>query len=98
MCLVGRAGRHTAVPDRAFGATIDARIDDLDVGDYILLLTYDAGFNSVTDSVRFKLQWADQPIALYRPAYAIRALYPIATDETIDSLLSGNLDRQAESL
>lgn len=80
---------------RVGGAIIDARIDDLAPGDYLLLLSYGAGQGSVTDSVRFRLRWIDQPVSLYRASYAIRALYPIATDRRIDSLLDGKPDQQA---
>jgi GWxTD domain-containing protein len=83
---------------RAGGAIIDTRIDDLTTGDYLLLLSYGSGQGSVTDSVRFRLRWVDQPVSLFRPAYAIRALYPIANDQTIDGLMRGGTDQQLAAL
>jgi GWxTD domain-containing protein len=79
-------------------ATIDASSDELAVGDYLLVLTYEAGANSVTDSVRFAIRWIDMPLTLTRIEYAIKVLYPIATDATIDSLTSGDADEQQEAL
>jgi GWxTD domain-containing protein len=93
-----RHGGDSSVPPHSYGAMIETSTDDLDVGDYIMAVTYDAGFGNVTDSVRFKLRWIDMPFSLSRPEYAIKALYPIATDETIDSMLSGDRDRQRASL
>jgi GWxTD domain-containing protein len=92
--VLGRSGDSV----RAAGATIDTRIDDLAPGEYQLLLSYGAGQGSVTDTVRFKLRWVDQPVSLYRAAYAIRALYPIATDPTIETMLGGNPDQQSAAL
>ncbi len=89
-----RGAADSSVPERAQGALLEATTEDLPVGDYLLLLTYQAGLNDVTDSVRFKLRWVDMPVSLTRPEYAIRALYPIATDETIDGLLSGGKEQQ----
>lgn len=84
--------------ERVAGALIDASIDDLAQGDYMLLLTYGAGQGSVTDSVRFRLRWVDQPVSLSKTSYAIRALYPIASDETIDQLASGGAEQQTKAL
>jgi GWxTD domain-containing protein len=84
--------------DHVAGAIIDAAIDDVEPGDYMLLLTYGAGHGSVTDSVRFRLRWVDQPVSLSKTSYAIRALYPIANDETIDALASGGPEQQAKAL
>ena len=87
-----------ASPVRASGALIDARIDNLEPGDYLMLLSYTAGPGSVVDSVRFRLRWVDQPVSLYRASYSIRALYPIATDAGIDSLMSGSPANQSAAL
>lgn len=97
--LVGddiRVTLNRRLPDsvRSYGALIDCAADDLNVGDYILTLTASSGHNSVTDSARFKIRWVDMPFSLSKPEYAIRALYPIATDETIDELLSGGREQQ----
>jgi GWxTD domain-containing protein len=78
----------------AYGGLVDFASDDLGVGEYILVLTYDAGFNSVTDSVRLRLRWVDMPFSLARAEYAIKVLYPIASDDAIDDMLSG--DKQAQ--
>ena len=92
--------RFTLVPgdERSAGAIIDARIDDLAQGDYLLMLTFGSGHGSVTDSVRFRLRWIDQPVSLSKTSYAIRSLYPIASDEAIDSLTTGNTERQTRAL
>jgi GWxTD domain-containing protein len=83
---------------RVAGAIIDARVDDMAPGDYLLLLSYGSGQGSVTDSVRFRLRWIDQPVSLYKVAYAIRALYPIATDATIEQLMRGSAQQQTTAL
>lgn len=80
------------------GAIIDASIDDLEPGEYMLLLTYGAGQGSVTDSVRFRLRWIDQPVSLTKPLYAVRALYPIANDQTLDAMSSGSAEKQVAAL
>ncbi|MDB5034665.1 MAG: hypothetical protein JWQ98_1906 [Chlorobi bacterium] len=96
--FVRHAGADTSVPRVSFGALLDASADDLDVGEYLLLMTYEAGFNTVTDSVRLKLSWPEMPFTYSRTDYAIRALYPIATEETIDSLMSGDPAQQRAML
>ncbi|HVZ39536.1 MAG TPA: GWxTD domain-containing protein [Candidatus Kapabacteria bacterium] len=83
---------------RVYGALIDASTDDMDVGDYTLALTYRAGQNSVTDTSRFRIRWVEMPFTLSKPEYAIRALFPIATDETIDEMLSGGRDAQRRAI
>jgi GWxTD domain-containing protein len=90
--------RDSAVPGRCYGAMLEAPIDTLDVGDYLLVLAYQSGASSVTDTVAFKLRWIDMPISLLRADYAIKALYPIATEETIDRLLSGSSERKFAAL
>ncbi len=91
---------NRSLPDtaRSYGALIDCPSDEFNVGDYILTLTATAGQNSVTDSSRFKIRWVEMPFSLSKPDYAIRALYPIATDETIDELLSGGRDKQRRAI
>jgi GWxTD domain-containing protein len=86
-------GSDPQVPARSYAAVVTIATDDLPIDDYILAVTYEGGNNSVTDSVRFRLQWEDMPLSLTKADYAIRALYPIATDDTID-LLIGSKDRQ----
>ncbi len=93
-----RAIGDSSVPVRSQGALLESSTEDLPVGDYLLLLTYEAGNNSVTDSIRFKLRWVDMPLSLTRPEYAIRALYPIASDETIDRMLSQAREQQRPAL
>lgn len=90
--------RDSTVPRNCYGALLEAPIDTLDVGDYMLVLTYQSGLNSVTDTVAFKLRWVDMPISLMRAEYAIKALYPIATEETIDDLLSGGSEKKLAAL
>lgn len=90
--------RNLADSSHAYGALIDAPSDELSIGDYILTLSYEAGFNSITDSIRFKLRWVDMPFSLARMEYAIKVLYPIATDETIDRMLGGSREKQVQAI
>ncbi len=90
--------RDSSVPSGSYGALIDASADRLEVGDYMLVLTYQAGVKSVVDSVPFKLRWIDMPLSLIRPEYAIRALYPIAKEDTVDELLSGGSEKRQGAL
>jgi GWxTD domain-containing protein len=93
------AVRHDAsVPPHAYAAMIDASIADLETGDYMLVLNYDAADGSVTDSVRFKLRWIDIPVSLSRVDYAIKVLYPIVSDDSLDAMLSGDREHQTQAL
>lgn len=96
--LLRRGDTDSGVPEHAYGAIIQTTSDDLAVGDYLLLLHFESGSNSVVDSVNFKLRWVDMPISLSRPDYAIRALYPIATDEIIEAMLDGSRDQQRRAV
>lgn len=91
--LILRRG-DSGVPAPAYGAFVETGTEDLAVGDYLLLLRFESGGNSVLDSVNFRLSWVGMPVSLARAEYAIRVLYPVATDETIDGMLDGNKDRQ----
>lgn len=86
------------VPPGAYGAIVDIPNGELPPADYLLVLTLQAGGSNVTDTVPFVLRWIDMPISLLRPEYAIRALYPIAPEDTIDELLSGSKEERAEAL
>jgi GWxTD domain-containing protein len=83
---------------RSYAAIIDAPSGEMPIGDYLILATYEAGGNTVTDSIRFQNRWVDMPLTLGRIEYAIRALYPIASDETLDTLMSGDSTEQAQAL
>lgn len=84
----------SGVPAPAYAALVEAGTEELAVGDYLLLLRFESGGNSVLDSVNFRMSWVGMPVSLARAEYAIKALYPVATDETIDAMLDGNKDRQ----
>jgi GWxTD domain-containing protein len=81
-----------------YGALISASANELLPGDYLMLIHFEAGNTTVRDSVRFKLRWIDMPLSLTRVDYAIAALYPIATDQTLDSLRDGNVEQQERAL
>jgi GWxTD domain-containing protein len=88
----------SSVPEHSYGSILTIPADSLDVGDYILALTYQGGSSSVTDSVRFSIRWENMPVSLTRSDYAIKALYPIATNQTIDSLLGFPDERRQQVL
>ena len=88
----------TGGPRPGYAALVDAPSGEMEIGDYLLLATYEAGGSTVTDSIRFQHRWVDMPLTLSKTDYAIKALYPIATDETIDTLLSGDPNEQAVAL
>lgn len=77
-----------------YAGLIEFATDDIGVGEYMMVINYDAGFNSATDSVRFRVRWVDMPFSLARTDYAIRALYPVASDDQIDDMLSGDKPQQ----
>lgn len=83
---------------RLRGGYIEMTSDELSPGDYALVLTAGSSGGVAVDTARFSLRWIDAPFSLSRPDYAIRALYPIATDDEIDRLLSGDRKRQQEAL
>ncbi len=91
-------GSSAGIPPRGYGALVDAPAPSLEPGDYLMVLELSAGQGSVTDSVRFSLQWFDRPVMLTNTAFAIRALYPIATEETISRLLRGSPEEQRRAL
>lgn len=80
------------------GALIEIASDELSPGEYAVVLTAEHSGGVVVDTARFSLRWIDAPFSLSVPEYAIRALYPIATDDEIDRLLSGDRKRQQEAL
>lgn len=85
--------------DRTFhGAYIQIPSSDLSPGEYALVVTAENSAGRTTDTARFSLRWIDAPFSLSRPDYAIRALYPIATEDEIDRMLSGDRMRQQEAL
>lgn len=94
----GEGGAALSGMQRHHGALIDASSASMQTGDYLLLLTYEAGHGSITDSVRFSLRWIDMPATLSNTEAAIRALYPIATDETIEELMQGGAERRRRAL
>ena len=63
-----------------------------------LLLEYSAGGEQVSDTVLFSLRWIEKPFTLSSPTYAINALYPIATDDEIDELLSVDKENRGDAL
>lgn len=100
-CNEGRisvTGLRDSVPPGAYGAIVNIPNGELPPADYLLVLILEAGGSSVTDTVPFALRWIDMPVSLLRPEYAIRALYPIAPEDTIDELLSGSKEERAEAL
>lgn len=90
--------RGESVPAHAYGALIDVPTSDLDVGEYLLLLSYEAGSASVNDTVSFRLRWVDAPFSLSRVDYAIKALYPIVSDDSLDLLQAGDREQQGRAL
>lgn len=90
--------RRDSAPATAYGAMIDASTSDLDPGDYLLVLTCESGYGSTVDTARFKLRWVDAPISLAKVDYAIKALYPIVSDDSLDLLQSGDRERQSAAL
>ncbi|MCC7439327.1 MAG: GWxTD domain-containing protein [Armatimonadetes bacterium] len=91
-------GLREGIPPGAYGAIVNIPSAGLPPAEYLLVLTLHAGGSSVTDTVPFALRWIDMPVSLLRPEYAIRALYPIAPEDTIDELLSGSKEDRAEAL
>lgn len=84
-----------SVPLGVYGALIEYPATYLKEGEYALLLEYSAGGQRVVDTTLFSLRWIEKPFTYANPTYAINALYPIATDEEIDGLLSvGKEDRE----
>lgn len=82
-----------------YGALIE--FDDgssLDQGEYAMLLELSAGGTTVADTLLFSLRWVDMPFTLSNPTYAIKALYPIATEEEIDDLLSISKEERGDGL
>lgn len=90
--------RRDSVPPGAYGAIVNIPNAELLPADYLLVLTFQAGSSSATDTIPFALRWIDMPFSLLRPEYAIRALYPIAPEDTIDELLSGSKEDRAAAL
>jgi len=82
----------------AYGALLEYDGSALQRGDYALLLELTAGGVTVTDTTMFSIRWIDMPFTLSNPTYAIKALYPIATDDEIDDLLAVGKDNREESL
>lgn len=87
-----------SVPRGVYGAYLEYGAGSLEEGDYALLLEYQAGGETVADTVLFSLRWIEKPFTLVNPTYAINALYPIATDEEIDELLSVDKERREDAL
>lgn len=91
-------GLREGVPPGAYGAVVNIASAELPPAEYLLVLTFHSGGSSATDTVPFALRWIDMPVSLLRPEYAIRALYPIASEDTIDELLSGSKEERAQAL
>jgi len=83
---------------QGWGASIELPTDDLSPGEYMLITTAEGPSGQSVDTAVFQLRWIDSPFSLSRVDYAIRALYPIATDDQIDRMLSGDRRRQEEAL
>ena len=76
------------------GAFVDIPTDDIPMGDYLLAVTIDGSGSTSTDTLRFQYRWVDIPFSLAQVDYAIRALYPVADDETIDRLMDGGKQKR----
>jgi len=83
---------------RRWGALLDASIDDVEPGRYLLALHTESGEGDRRDTVPLELAWVGMPLSLRSPDYAIRALEPIATDQQIDSILDIERDRRSAAL
>jgi len=81
-----------------WGAFIEIGADDLAPGAYALVVVAGSSADEIADTVRFSIRWIDSPFSLSRVDYAIRALYPIASDDQIDRMLTGDRRRQTEAL
>lgn len=90
--------RRDSVPDGAHGALIEYDASGLEQGSYALLLEYETESERTVDTVPFMVRWIDMPFTLSEPSYAIRALYPIATDDEIDAILSADDKDRAKAL
>ena len=77
---------------------IDDPAPQLAPGEYRLVLELGTESGRHLDSIDFRVRWADRPLSLGDPTYAIRALRPIATDEEIDRLLSGSTEERGAAL
>lgn len=90
--------RRDSVPENAYGAFVEYDASALDQGSYALLLEYESGGERRADTVPFLLRWIDMPFTLSNIRYAAKALYPIATDEEIDEILSADEEDQEQAL
>lgn len=71
--------------------------DSLDVGDYVLRVSAQAGTDTSTGRFPFRVIWSAQPLSLFNTDYAIEAMRYILTDGQLDSLRSGNAqERKAQ--
>ena len=61
-------------------------------------MTLAAGGREKVDTQFFDLKWIDMPYSLSSPLYAIKSLWPIATDEEIDRLLDVGRENYPEAL
>ena len=95
---IGFAIERDSVPRGVYGAYLEYAAGRLEEGEYALLLEYQAGGETVVDTALFSLRWIEKPFTLVNSTYAINALYPIATDEEIDELLSVEKERRADAL
>lgn len=90
--------RRDSVPEGAYGAFIEYDASGLDQGSYALLLEYEVGGERTVDTIPFLLRWIDMPFTLSSTRYAVKALYPIATDEEMDEILSVDDEEQEGAL
>ena len=81
-----------------YSGVVDVEGGELAPGAYRLFQTITTESGSETESTDFSVRWIDRPLSLGDPTFAIRALYPIATEEEISRLLSGDKDRQGHAL
>lgn len=83
-----------------YGAWLEAPIEQLDMGDYILRVTVRTSNSLKNDSILFKLRWVDMPLsfAAVRNDYSIRVLYPIATPDEIKEMRSGSKEEKEKKI
>lgn len=90
--------RRDSVPEGAYGAFVEYDASGLDQGSYALLLEYQVEDQRTVDTVPFQLRWIDMPFSLSSTQYAVKSLYPIATDDEIDKILSVGKEKQEKAL
>ncbi|MCE2503964.1 MAG: GWxTD domain-containing protein [Chlorobi bacterium] len=87
-----------SIPDGVWGAYCEFEASTVEPGQYAIELTYTAGELKEVDTLMFRVKWINMPFSLSSPAYAIKALWPIATDDEIDALLDVGKEGQEKAL